>query len=933
MALQLDALSASSGMMPSSNGVLNGAPSHSPLSSDSGFHSDQIGAEQQQQQRTAPPLRTKNIFHKPTYDSVFATDPDTNTIFDKFDRRFQTNRPHCLSNPLRFPKSDDENRSKSPVAAPVIVPTRLTMSTGSRTPTSPFYTASSTSRECDSLANFSLPSPHQQSHESLLHQDSGSSEERFMSSSITESFASGTAAALKQQPPALPHEPPPSAPTSTQYITSTNVSIQLSPTSASYNHPSPPVSPLKPKLSLQTTARTPDLPTMTITSPGATLSTAAVIGEIPHHVLAYNDEEIATAELVDYAINSSEQVSQSAQEVMVERETERSAEHKLKLIEEGEDMTELKDKVDSKEALVEAVEEEQEPSELLGRDSELSYCKSIKETPSPAFGEHVQLTSFARSTGFARPDVEYEHADAKLDKTAEYPNIAPAHEDSSTANFGTKSSSVNLSSPSFGAAKFSSWSINKFSQNDNGAPVMPAPRGVAAMVHSSVPSSYSRTSTSTRGLRTSEWRISSSTASANLPQSPPPRFTAVTSSSYGSLSQKSDDSSNLHETSPPKVVSSSHENPSVRVTALHWSSQESLPKAITVASSSEECPEQKATSIPSNLHENPPSRGGISTLPRLTSPVKSTFSSEASSPITRSSDVQFEKNHTSPRYSFRNEFDETNTLSYPYTSVDSKDPMMTINKQSPVETFAEHSEVASARTFESSYQSDRRNIARPNTIAQQVLSSASVPTQSSVLPPNDSASKQRSSFVGLDFSRYEVAEEDIIGRPVEADESEQNAILFAKEFYSKSAACSRGKPTEQQLAQCKEILGSESFADYDIFTVNLKRSANSPEGSVGIILTSAATGDKYILVIISVQKVITGSIADHSDYIDRGDRVFFIQDRSTRMVRYFLLALNCIKIILLCFVFEMILFASYYSFFLGFITFIAMIQYSFTYLQ
>uniref|UniRef100_F1L8S5 Pro-interleukin-16 n=1 Tax=Ascaris suum TaxID=6253 RepID=F1L8S5_ASCSU len=36
--------------------------------------------------------------------------------------------------------------------------------------------------------------------------------------------------------------------------------------------------------------------------------------------------------------------------------------------------------------------------------------------------------------------------------------------------------------------------------------------------------------------------------------------------------------------------------------------------------------------------------------------------------------------------------------------------------------------------------------------------------------------------------------------------------------------------------------------------------------------------------IFQVQNVITGSIADHSDFIDRGDRVFFIQGRSTRMM-------------------------------------------------
>lgn len=58
---------------------------------------------------------------------------------------------------------------------------------------------------------------------------------------------------------------------------------------------------------------------------------------------------------------------------------------------------------------------------------------------------------------------------------------------------------------------------------------------------------------------------------------------------------------------------------------------------------------------------------------------------------------------------------------------------------------------------------------------------------------------KRGAFAGLDFSRYEVAEEEIIGRPAEADDAELNAILSAREFTSKRDACSREKPTQQQV--------------------------------------------------------------------------------------------------------------------------------------
>lgn len=51
--------------------------------------------------------------------------------------------------------------------------------------------------------------------------------------------------------------------------------------------------------------------------------------------------------------------------------------------------------------------------------------------------------------------------------------------------------------------------------------------------------------------------------------------------------------------------------------------------------------------------------------------------------------------------------------------------------------------------------------------------------------------------------------------------------------------------------ECKSLL-DEKFADYNIFKVILKRSANNPEGSIGVILSSAASGDQYISVSIQV---------------------------------------------------------------------------------
>uniref|UniRef100_A0A0R3RQK1 PDZ domain-containing protein n=1 Tax=Elaeophora elaphi TaxID=1147741 RepID=A0A0R3RQK1_9BILA len=133
---------------------------------------------------------------------------------------------------------------------------------------------------------------------------------------------------------------------------------------------------------------------------------------------------------------------------------------------------------------------------------------------------------------------------------------------------------------------------------------------------------------------------------------------------------------------------------------------------------------------------------------------------------------------------------------------------------------------------------------------------------------------------GLDFSRFDnVTDDEVIGRPLEADEAEQAALQAIKEVKSTNELHKRGQPSEVELMECKSLL-DEKFADYDIFKVVLKRSASNPEGSIGVILSSAASGDQYI----SVQRVISGSIADRSDFIEKGDRVFFVQGHSTKQM-------------------------------------------------
>uniref|UniRef100_A0A1I7VGX0 PDZ domain-containing protein n=1 Tax=Loa loa TaxID=7209 RepID=A0A1I7VGX0_LOALO len=133
---------------------------------------------------------------------------------------------------------------------------------------------------------------------------------------------------------------------------------------------------------------------------------------------------------------------------------------------------------------------------------------------------------------------------------------------------------------------------------------------------------------------------------------------------------------------------------------------------------------------------------------------------------------------------------------------------------------------------------------------------------------------------GLDFSRFDsVTNDEVIGRPLGADGAEEATLQIISEITPSNELHKQGQTSEVELMECKSLLNGK-FADYDIFKVMLKKPASNPEGSVGVILSSAASGDQYI----SVQRVISGSIADRSDLIEKGDRVFFVQGYSTKQM-------------------------------------------------
>uniref|UniRef100_A0A7E4UXS6 PDZ domain-containing protein n=1 Tax=Panagrellus redivivus TaxID=6233 RepID=A0A7E4UXS6_PANRE len=80
-----------------------------------------------------------------------------------------------------------------------------------------------------------------------------------------------------------------------------------------------------------------------------------------------------------------------------------------------------------------------------------------------------------------------------------------------------------------------------------------------------------------------------------------------------------------------------------------------------------------------------------------------------------------------------------------------------------------------------------------------------------------------------------------------------------------------------QMAEIRNLL-KDDISKYRIFKVVLQKLKGYDDCSVGLILSGGSVlGDSFV----SIQRVVTGSIADKSDKLEKGDRIFFIQGQST----------------------------------------------------
>ncbi|KAH7718948.1 interleukin-16 [Aphelenchoides avenae] len=171
---------------------------------------------------------------------------------------------------------------------------------------------------------------------------------------------------------------------------------------------------------------------------------------------------------------------------------------------------------------------------------------------------------------------------------------------------------------------------------------------------------------------------------------------------------------------------------------------------------------------------------------------------------------------------------------------------------------------------------------------RELLVSPSAPRR--VLEPMEQRKAAPTPVASLDFKKFDVSEKDVIGRPARSRTSSSESDTDNKVSSGKGKTAGllshdeeakrshvEEKPTKEQLEEIRVLLRND-YANYSLFCVNLQRDAGVEDGSVGLILTSTMSAfDSFI----TVQRVITGSIADRDGRLCKGDRIFFIQGKPT----------------------------------------------------
>uniref|UniRef100_A0AC35G382 PDZ domain-containing protein n=1 Tax=Panagrolaimus sp. PS1159 TaxID=55785 RepID=A0AC35G382_9BILA len=209
-------------------------------------------------------------------------------------------------------------------------------------------------------------------------------------------------------------------------------------------------------------------------------------------------------------------------------------------------------------------------------------------------------------------------------------------------------------------------------------------------------------------------------------------------------------------------------------------------------------------------------------------------------------------NSASPKPLDSRRTSENNTFQYTSNSSSIPPPPLSPRRErSPLRSFEDSKKQTEGICLES------RNV----TIVRQTL--------------NENISPPKTVVGNLDFSKY--ADIKPIGRPMDSTTDESEDEIKPKHLSQKEEEESEIEVSEEQIAEIKRTLKND-FDKYNIFTVILQKDKGFDESSVGLILTAAITqSESYI----TIQRVIIGSIADKSDKLQKGDRIFFVQGQST----------------------------------------------------
>lgn len=900
MALELDTtISSVNGNNNDNNGNITGMvfktiSNHSPSSNDSEFHSDQLQQHQQSKAQRTMSRSRGNIKHKPTYVSVFASDPDCSSpLFDEFDRRFAANRPNFLNATLHLPTGDEETCSVPSISAPLITPSRqpispsfMNMSVSSNPAIHPETSQQSYLNEHHTLATFpACTFQQEQQHQPACSTTLAETPAREESNNVTAPFNI----------------------LSSSGILNSNRSVQETSVQKSYKYAC-----LKSKMQKNKTymneqegekskASIKESPNDLCSKFQENLHTEAQISNCHCYPRIVNKSEnfltkstnLPTAKLL--CDNSSE-----AKETVETLDTDKQ--HKIgKQHDDGVTMKHLsayKIYHMSSDSVTESLphnisveSRNASPEQSLMRAQEITVPELfLFKIVSGNDQESCDTNLEGPPLQILFRDVEFEMVSqqkpenqlVKIEKCIAYNENLESFKNSAV-KYGNSSESETHSDV----------------KKSHFVSFVPATK--LSRIISQKSDSLTNGNGSEKFAAAEFEKFGSIVSTKSIP------FTRENStvSKKREHSREIDRTSSIKELQTAKSSNEKFEKPAVPLAPRRTRDDKPVPfdkliekftkadngavptpktfqgivgvidprKSTAIRSSSSGAP--KGTTLNLQISKKIPYRGSRVMSDKFTGrnatyvgTSRNRFSTTENATVSRAENL-----FTKVRASF-----EKNAESFPMILASHT------NGEKKFVSIVEEN-IKTGKSLNIIRQSEK--VEKKSSIITERKESPEMYTSVMEQKPNakmhSCLSETESSFEimkGLTLSCFDnVADDDIVGRSVKVDKAEQSAFQAMEEVTSCSGLHEQGKPSEAELMECKSLL-DEKFANYDIFKVTLKRSANNPEGSIGVILSSAASGDQYI----SVQRVISGSIADRSDLVEKGDRVFFVQGHSTKQM-------------------------------------------------